>query len=453
MKNILANDRLPAASVRWEDADGRLHVDRSAVTRVQVAPYYGNEVPGWEERGLDPAKIYKAYRPASELQDPDTVASLIGIPIQLDHHPDYPDAPAMHTRVGSTGDNAKFEAPYLVVSLHIQNADAIRRIKDGSMRELSLSYHYSPDFTPGTTPEGEAYDFVMRRIRAQHLALVESGRAGDKCRVDDHALTEGVRMNDETNAPEGVKHEAGHEAAEVAAAEAIAEKAEEIRKLHEVAEDEADAAAAVEAQLKDLGFADEDIAIIRAAYQAPAQDEDACDEDEQPAADEGEEQPAADEDEACDEGEEETPAQDEGEDIAEALKAAGLDGEDPEKQKALGEALKALLAKRAAPETTAQDTARRVVRMLEAKQTAAEETARSLGKVRTTAFDSAGAIYLAALKAEGVPTKGMTKASARAAYRAFIAGAGKASRTVKAANDAAPKAGAMDRLFARVTVH
>lgn len=451
MTDILANDRLPAASVRWEDDDGRLHVDRSAVTRVQVAPYYGNEVPGWEERGLDPTKIYRAYRPESELQDPDTIASLIGIPIQLDHHPDYPDAPAMHTRVGSTGDAARYEAPYLIVSLHIQNADAIRRIKDGSMRELSLSYHYCPDFTPGTTPDGQQYDFVMRRIRAQHLALVESGRAGEQCRVDDHALTKGVHMNDETNAPEGVKHEADHEAKEVAAAEAIAEKADEIRKLHEVAEDEDDAAAAVEAQLKDQGFTDEDIAIIRAAYQAPAQDEDACDEgEEQPAAGEGE---AADEEEACDEGEEQ-PAEDEGEEIAEALKAAGLNAEDPAQQKALGEALKALLAKRSADhQEVAQDTARRVVKMLEAKQTAAEETVRSLGKIRTAAFDSAGAIYLAALKAEGVPTKGMSKSAARSAYCAFMAGKKKAVRATQTADDSAVKTDAMSRLFSRVTVH
>ena len=56
-----------AISFRWHDDDGRLHVDRSNLTRVQVAPYMGKEIPGWEALKLDPEKIYYGYRPAEEL--------------------------------------------------------------------------------------------------------------------------------------------------------------------------------------------------------------------------------------------------------------------------------------------------------------------------------------------------------------------------------------------------
>lgn len=55
-------------SVRSVDENGFLHVKISPLTRVQVAPYYGKEIPGWRSLGLDPDKIYKGYRPESELK-------------------------------------------------------------------------------------------------------------------------------------------------------------------------------------------------------------------------------------------------------------------------------------------------------------------------------------------------------------------------------------------------
>ena len=80
-----------------------------------MAPYYGFEIPRWDILGLDPKKLYYGYRCAEELSKPETIKSVEGIPIQLDHHPDYPQAPAKDTRVGSTGDKAKFEEPYLLL--------------------------------------------------------------------------------------------------------------------------------------------------------------------------------------------------------------------------------------------------------------------------------------------------------------------------------------------------
>ena len=135
MKTSLAYDK--AVSFRWHDQDGRLHVDRSNLTRVQVAPYRGAEIPGCEELHLSPTKIYYGFRPPEELGDEETVKSVIGIPIQLNHRLDYPDAPAMDTRVGSTGDQARFDGTFLSNSLHFQNESACRRIRDGSMKELT----------------------------------------------------------------------------------------------------------------------------------------------------------------------------------------------------------------------------------------------------------------------------------------------------------------------------
>ena len=264
-----------AVTFRWHDEDGRMHVDRSNLTRVQVAPYYGREIPDSERLGLDPEKIYYGYRPAEELSDPETVRSVIGIPIQLNHHLDYPAAPAKDTRVGSTGDSAKFDGTYLSNSLHIQDADACARIRDGSMRQLSLAYHYEPEMHSGEW-NGQTYDFIMRRIRGQHLALVEEGRAGSSCIVEDHALELGEKaMNEETPIKAGDAPEV--EETEVRIADEIGRLADDLRDLHETTEtgeivdnetavtEDTDKAAKIEAiveAFKQRGATDEEAAAL-----------------------------------------------------------------------------------------------------------------------------------------------------------------------------------------------
>jgi hypothetical protein len=52
---ILAFDR----SARSYDADGRLHVAVSHISKATVNPYQGAEIPGYQELGLDPTKNKK----------------------------------------------------------------------------------------------------------------------------------------------------------------------------------------------------------------------------------------------------------------------------------------------------------------------------------------------------------------------------------------------------------
>ena len=177
-------------SVRSVDENGFLHVKISPLTRVQVAPYYGKEIPGWRSLGLDPDKIYKGYRPESELKKATTIESINGIPIQLRHHPDFAEDPAKDTRIGATGTDGKYASPYLMNSLHFFDKKARDLIESEALRELSLAYRYKPDFTPGKTEDGQEYDFIMRDISGNHLALVEQGRAGHEVLVYDSKRSE-----------------------------------------------------------------------------------------------------------------------------------------------------------------------------------------------------------------------------------------------------------------------
>ena len=192
--DLLALDaQIVAESVRKRDKNNYLQVATSRLTREQVAPYYGREIPHWKEKGRDPERIYYGYRAPEELEK--AVSTFNGIPLLIQHKFDSAENPNTELRVGMVGTSAKWEAPYITNALSVWNQGAIQAIEDGSLRDLSCGYRYDPDFTPGKTPDGVAYDFVMRNIACNHVALVRDGRAPD-CYVED-SLPQGMTEMDD----------------------------------------------------------------------------------------------------------------------------------------------------------------------------------------------------------------------------------------------------------------
>ena len=457
MTDAIERVALDAESKRTYDDNGFLHVSISPLTRVQVAPYHGSEIPGWQSLGLDPERIYKGYRSAEELSKPETIESVNGIPIQLMHHMDYADAPAKATRVGSTGTDAAFHDPYLTNSLHIQDKKAIDRINDGSMRELSLAYRYKPIFTAGVSPDGEKYDFLMTDISANHLALVDEGRAGHEVLVYDSKEGE-KSMAEEIKTPQATDEEPAKQEAAVAE---VAKGVQDLVDLSKPAEPAAPASDeecakpaedeepdAIAALVKDLTAAGLDPSKLPGledrlkALAAPAPAEDG---EEKPAADEecASAEPAKDEETAP----EAKPAEDEA--VTEGLKQCGLDGEDPAVQKAFAEGMKYASQGNTAetPKAEAEAAADRAIKeatdKVEAKYAAIEECRRSLGKVKPMAYDCAGSVYRDAVKAEGINPKGMSDDVARNVYRTVIT---MKSKFKGAAMDSKPKAQKPGRL-------
>lgn len=460
MTDAIERVALDAESKRTYDDNGFLHVSISPLTRVQVAPYHGSEIPGWQSLGLDPERIYKGYRSAEELSKPETIESVNGIPIQLMHHMDYADAPAKATRVGSTGTDAAFHDPYLTNSLHIQDKKAIDRINDGSMRELSLAYRYKPIFTAGVSPDGEKYDFLMTDISANHLALVDEGRAGHEVLVYDSKEGE-KSMAEEVKTPQATDEEPAKQEAAVAE---VAKGVQDLVDLTKPAEPAAPAADeecakpaedeepdAIAALVKDLTAAGLDPSKLPGledrlkALAAPTATDEECaksaaDEETTPAQ---AAEPATDEETAP----EAKPAEDEA--VTEGLKQCGLDGEDPAVQKAFAEGMKYASQGNTAeaPKAEAEAAADRAIRdataKVEAKYAAIEECRRSLGKVRPMAYDCAGDVYRDAVKAEGISSKGMSDDVAMNVYRTAVA---MKSKFKGAAMDSKPKAQKPGRL-------
>ncbi|TBM10126.1 DUF2213 domain-containing protein [Hafnia alvei] len=176
----LAFDR---ASVRTFDGNGRLQVKVSNISKANVCPYFGREIPGADKLGLDPEKIYHLWRHPDELKK--AVATFNNIPLLSIHTPDFPGDPPREYRVGVTHSNADFDGTYLTNGLSVWDNSAIAGIETEEQEELSSSYQYVADMTPGTTPNGEVYDGIMREIIGNHVALVETGRAGSDVLVAD----------------------------------------------------------------------------------------------------------------------------------------------------------------------------------------------------------------------------------------------------------------------------
>ena len=179
MINGIAFDR---ASVRTIDVDGRLHVATSHLTMEQVADYIGSEIPGWQELGLDPHRVYSLYRPAAEIEK--AASSFNKIPVLSQHVPVTADNPRPELVMGTTGEQAEFHAPYLDNSLVIWSQEGIDLIESGRAKQLSCAYRYTPVLKRGTF-NGQPYDIVMTDLKANHVALVATGRAGPTVVVGD----------------------------------------------------------------------------------------------------------------------------------------------------------------------------------------------------------------------------------------------------------------------------
>ena len=178
-KLVLALDK----SVREYDADGRLHVTVANISKANVCPYLGKEIP--DEDGtlkLDPDKVYQLLRDPDELAK--AAPTFNGIPVLREHIPVSADDHQPDEVIGATGTDAEFDDPYLRNSLVIWSQDDIDAIKSGEKRELSCGYRYKALMEPGEY-KGVPYDGKMVDIIANHLAVCQEGRAGTDVRIGD----------------------------------------------------------------------------------------------------------------------------------------------------------------------------------------------------------------------------------------------------------------------------
>jgi hypothetical protein len=149
--------------------DGILRVN-ARFARTGVQNYY-----------LADGTLERRYRPADEVFANDSLASWAMRTVTSDHPPVMVDsANAKQFMVGMTGETAWQDGKFVVTRLAIADKNAISDIVSGRRRQLSAGYRVALDHTPGVSPEGEAYDVVMRQITGNHIALVAAARGGSE---------------------------------------------------------------------------------------------------------------------------------------------------------------------------------------------------------------------------------------------------------------------------------
>lgn len=419
-------------SNREKDANGFLHVKNCHCTKVQIAQYLGCEI----SKDLEADKVYNVYRPEEELKKADTIQSLNGVPLQLEHHDDTAERPAQYTRIGATGTDAVFEFPYLSNSLHFFNQKAIDLIESGEKCELSIGYDCEIHKEAGEF-EGVPYDFVQRNIKIQHVALVECGRAGADVKVSDSK--EIILNSEKTEVKQMDKEKLLQLISELVKAGA---SEEEIKaKIDELALDACE---------------DEETEEVETETETETEE---VEEQEQETSDEEQTEQSDDDDLIIEE-------------VKAELENAGLDAENEELVKAfiVGNHFGAKAETEATDEDTtdedateeekeaeeqkATDTALKVAKIVKAdierRFNAVNEVRHVLGDVNAMKYDSADKIYRDALAKMGVNVKSLKDSECRAVFRAVSAVKVKSKdcNSVKKAE----KNTALDKLFNRVSV-
>ena len=127
----------------------------------------------------------REYRPADEVFDRDSLDSLAHVPLTVGHPQKVtPDNWAKLSK-GHVGERPHRSGKFVSSDIHIEDRGAAADAKSEKLKELSCGYTCHFDPTPGISPEGEAYDGIMRRIRYNHVALLPEGygRAGPDVRM------------------------------------------------------------------------------------------------------------------------------------------------------------------------------------------------------------------------------------------------------------------------------
>jgi hypothetical protein len=160
------------------DDSGYWIIKANPISRVGVFDYLGRQIDIDRSLGLDPNRIYKAFRPAEELFSPAAIESFEGIPF-IDEHEmlgeGYTPVEKRPSHGTITNVRPSVDQPgALIADIKIYTRTMKEKIESGK-KGLSLGYYckYEPEVG---CYNGQTYDFVQKNIRGNHIALVNKPR-------------------------------------------------------------------------------------------------------------------------------------------------------------------------------------------------------------------------------------------------------------------------------------
>ena len=150
----------------------------AAITKTGVFSY---KLPGGKTR--------RELRLPDEVFAPMAMQSF-GLAPLTNRHPREPSGKPIMLTAGNTARyqvgsvvEPRQDGDHVAAIVQVTDANAIDDVEAGRT-QLSCGYDCALEFTPGVTssipgvPDGQRYDAIQRDIRGNHVALVDSGRAG-----------------------------------------------------------------------------------------------------------------------------------------------------------------------------------------------------------------------------------------------------------------------------------
>ena len=185
--------RLPSGGfgmdARTIDGNGWFEVKANPISKAGIFPYSGRQLG---LTGPDADKMFQVLRPPEELGDPACVESFKLIPWIDEHVMLGPNAQEVTDKAmaaekkgvqGVIGEEVFFKDGTLFANIKAFSSTLAALIQAGK-RELSAGYRCIYELTGGVW-NGQRYDAVQRKIRGNHLALVQEGRMGPDVAVMD----------------------------------------------------------------------------------------------------------------------------------------------------------------------------------------------------------------------------------------------------------------------------
>ena len=163
-------------NISRREPEGYLLCLNVPVARTGTQEYLKDELglPG----GGEPVSV---YRPEEEVFSPETMASFEGMPVTNDHPPEGVDVSNIRALQKGHAHNVRrgsgAESDLLLADLIITDPALITAILEDGKREISCGYTYELCEENG--------QYIQRKIRGNHVAVVDAGRAGSRVSIRD----------------------------------------------------------------------------------------------------------------------------------------------------------------------------------------------------------------------------------------------------------------------------
>ena len=152
------------------DGNGYL-VTTAKLARIGPMQYLGEEI------GKQSGKVYDVYVDESELFNDATIKSFEGVSVTVEH-PTEMEVNAHNWKELAVGhiSNVRRDGDFLIGDVVVNDSKAIKIVQDGKI-EVSCGYDAELVEADGKIKKVD--------IKGNHLAIVDEGRCGDKCKLGD----------------------------------------------------------------------------------------------------------------------------------------------------------------------------------------------------------------------------------------------------------------------------